>query len=223
MRKIFLCLFSLILLSGCSPKELKDTYEKMQKDESTMTNYNADLRIYGTFDDVRVNEIIKITKYNNDYEIFIKEISNDHEKDEENESDLINRESKATLYIKDNKTYVIGDSGKYKESSDSYYNNPDLYLLGLNNIKKVKYEREETIGINTYKVHEVVFDKKIVNKILEDMPFEYKTQEDCDGNIYIDSNGFVYRIIYLLDKLTININYYGINGVREIDFPNELK
>lgn len=255
MKKSILVLFMCVLLVGCTPKALKESYSKMKIGSEGINGYNIDLRIYGTVNDERINEIVKITNYNNsEYKIVIvdtdENIPEDIEKndtdetaeetkeDETNEGmnlenidapglgrdrDILNRESETAIYIKNEKTYVIDETGKYNETEESNYNNINIYLNSINEISKLIKESKEKIGDNTYDVYEVMFNKDIVNEILKDIPVKYVTKSDVEGVIYTDKNGYVYRIIYKVDDLTINANFYSINTVREISFPLEIK
>jgi nitrogen regulatory protein PII len=198
----------------------------MQKEDNNITNYNIDLRIYGTVNNKAINEIVKITKYNNDYKVVIINMANDKHVDggePEEPVGSIKDQLDSTIYIKNDKAYAIDNSGKYVETTNSYYDDPDVYMIGLNNAKKVNLETEETIGEKVYKVYEVVFSKDILNRVLEEAPADFKTEKDGTGKIYIDDKGYVYRIIYNIDKLTVNANYYGVNTIRALDFPEEIK
>ena len=47
-----------------------------------------------------------------------------------------------------------------------------------------------------------------------------KITDEVTGILYIDAAGYVYRITYTIDKITVNASYFGIASAREIILPN---
>lgn len=208
--KILMVVLILITISACGGIKTTKQYEKMEIKEDGVTGYNLDLRIYGLVNNESVNKILRIRNYmNKSYEIMIPSIKEDEEE--------------KIIYVIDNKTYIENEEGKYVVTDEKIkYTNPAIYLEGLNYIKKDAKPKEEKVGEITYDVYEVMVDKKTISNILKDTDIKnIKIDKDINAKIYLNKEGYVYRIIYYLDGLTINANYFGINTVGEIELPVE--
>jgi hypothetical protein len=206
----------LLFIAGCGNKALKENYDNMEIGKDNINGYKLDLRIYGKNGNNTVNEIIRVTDYN-DKEYEITKVSTSIK-------DIESGNNEETIYIKDGKTYVEDKNGKYIEGKNDTYNNPSLYLEGLKNIKSREEPIKKKIGENSYTKYNVVFKNSIVKEIVEDTVLKgMNIKEDVNGEVYIDKEGYVYRIIYKLDGVTINANYYGMNTVRPINIPSNIK
>lgn len=213
LKKI-LVLGSILLLVGCTTKVINKAYEKMEVGTKGINGYILDLRIYGTNEGTKVSEIIKITNYNNKEYKIVKTLV----------GATVAETTEETSYIKDNKNYIKDANGIVVETTKEIeYSDPSIYLEGLKNIKKNGKAKTETIGENKYTYYEVTFKKDIVNKILDKTSLkEMNVTSNVEGTVYIDSKGYVYRIIYKLDSITINANYYSIDTVRSINMTSDI-
>ncbi|MDD2435748.1 MAG: hypothetical protein PHO63_05830 [Bacilli bacterium] len=199
MKKLLMVCSLFVLLVGCGNKELDQAYEKMQIDSKEMNGYSLDLRIYGTLDNLNINEIVKIDNHQNkDFEI-----------------KYFNQTGEETIYIKDNKVYTLKDGIYIETNQPVKYDNPNIYLEGLKDIKK----SEKSIKKDGYDVYEVTVSKDTVAKIIEDAELNIKVTKDVKAEISLDDEGYVYRIIYNIDDIVINACYYGINNSKEIRVP----
>ena len=213
-KKISLCALPLLLI-GCGNK-LDANYDKMKVSKDNISGYILDLRIYGTSDSKSVNEIVRITDYNDTEYKIVKTLAPTIK----DGNYVINEE---TTYIKDGKVYALGTDGTYAVSKTAAYKDPSIYLEGMKNTTSLDKGTKTKIGSDTYTTYKAVFKKAIVNEILKDTSLNTTVSKDISGTITIDSKGYVYRIIYSIDKLTINANYYGYDTVSAINFPTGVK
>lgn len=218
--KLFIGLMLVVLMTGCGTKGLEKYYDNMEIGSKGIKGYVLELRIYGNKDNDRINEIVRITNYNNvDFKIVKRNVSqtniNPFEEDDIEE----------TTYIKNDKVYKANESGTYVETKDDInYKKPSIYLEGLNNIVSIDKGESVTIGEKKYTLYKTTFSKTIMNDIVADNILkETKITKDVEGEVYIDSEGYVYRIIYKLDNVTINANYFNINKINSIVFPSEIE
>ncbi len=210
--KIILIVAVIILLTGCSNKSLIKVYDNMKASED-MNGYSIDLRIYGKVEGTSYNTIIKISNYK-DEKFLVTEINS-------NTSKAPNKtnETENLTYIIDGKIYRKVDE-EYKEVEEYNYTNPLIYLEGLNNIKKIIDNKEEKVGETTYDVYTVNIKKSFLNTILKEVGIEDDIKNDCAATIYVNNDEYLYRIIYKIKELTINVNYYKINKSLDITLPN---
>lgn len=218
MKKIVLIIVFCLMIGGCTNKGLKDAYENMQIGED-LKGYAMDLRIYGKAGNERVNEIIKIYNYNNtDYKI-TKQTPDRFSGGQIVEGGINIGGGEETTYIKDGKVYISDEEGNYVETIETVsYSNPQIFLEGIKNVTP-KEVSEEKIGEKTYKVYKFDISKNMADKIIEQTGIDNIAGEKAKSEAYIDAEGFVYRIIYSIDDLTININYFSINNVQPINIP----
>ncbi len=217
-KNIKLILFILVILTvtGCTSNIFIQAYKKMQASEKGINGYVLDLRIYGTINNSKVSEIVKITNYmNKDYKILKTIIESDN-----SGSKPIRKED--VKYIFSNTVYKLDDTNKYVVTTeDIKYSQPDLYMVGIKNAKIVGKKVIKTIGDKKFDVYNVTFDKKDVEKLAINTAISALTiPKTVKGEIYIDSSNYLYRITYLIDTVTINASYFGINNVSKINLPN---
>jgi hypothetical protein len=226
--KILSCITLIVLLAGCGNKALNQSYDKMQITKNKIIGYNLDLRIYGIYNKKKVNENIRITNYKNTlYHIeIIKPKQQPLNNDNKNKLDFLNlNDSNEHIYIKNKTIYKVDENGNLYKTTDKNitYSNPAIYLEGIKNIASNSKEEKVKIGTNNYTHYIVKFKKNIINEILDDTALKDITvKENVDGEIYLDNNNFVYRIIYKFDNITINANYYSINTVKPIAILSSL-
>lgn len=201
----------MLIVTACSSKDFKLAYDNMQIGENGITGYVLDLRIRGTYENESINKTINTSNYNNsDYEIKISENTRTNRK-----------ESEQVLYIKDGKSYQEDEKGIYVEIEEQIkYSDPSMYLEGLNNVKKSSKAKEQKIGDKNYRVYEVQFKKEFTEELLEKMELEkIKITEKVRGKIYLNEDNRVYRMIYEIGELNINVYYYGFNTAKEVVIP----
>lgn len=210
MKKILLVCI-LFLMVGCgNNNKLKENVEKMEISTKGINGYAVDLRIYGSTNNTRVNESLRIfNSGNKDYKI------------EKNIFDIDNFIQEIT-YIRDGEIYTKGKEDKYVlTTSKTYYSKPHLYLEGVNNLKTVdkgsKVENQPDLT-----EYQVEFQDEVIEEILKDIEISIPIEKNVKGKVQINKDGYVYRVIYEFETVTINALFYQINNVPSIDFPAEI-
>lgn len=210
LKKILLVMI-LFLMVGCgSNAKLKENVEKMEISSEGINGYAVDLRIYGSTNNTRVNESLRIfNSGNKDYKI------------EKNIFDIDNFIQEIT-YIRDGEIYTKGKEDKYiLSTSRVYYSKPHLYLEGVNNLKTVdkgsKVENQPNLT-----EYQVEFQDEVIEEILKDIEIVIPIEKNVKGKVQINKEGYVYRVIYQFETITVNALFYQINNVPSIDFPAEI-
>lgn len=86
MKRILIWLLMVLTLAGCTPKELTGSYDKMQVSDKGIKGYYLDLRIYGSFSNKSINEIIRIENYNSkEYKVTIRNVTNTSDINKQNQ------------------------------------------------------------------------------------------------------------------------------------------
>ncbi|HOZ54351.1 MAG TPA: hypothetical protein PKY25_03395 [Bacilli bacterium] len=224
MKKIYILVIFLLLLSGCSKSDLKKYYENMSIKFNKIQGYKLDLRIVGNTDKIIVNKTIKISNFRNtDYEISTANIIKNMFDAFKNGKTALN-DNYDKIYIINNKVYEEDENLKLVKSSKKLssikYRNPNTYLEGLINVKKVKKIIDLTILKEKYKVYDVIVNKKYISKIVTDTGIKFEGKKDCSAKIYIDKYKRVNKIIYTIEGITITATYYDINIATEIAISN---
>lgn len=210
LKKILLVMI-LFLMVGCgSNAKLKENVEKMEISSEGINGYAVDLRIYGSTNNTRVNESLRIfNSGNKDYKI------------EKNIFDIDNF-IQEIIYIRDGEIYTKGKEDKYiLSTSRVYYSKPHLYLEGVNNLKTVdkgsKVENQPNLT-----EYQVEFQDEVIEEILKDIEIVIPIEKNVKGKVQINKEGYVYRVIYQFETITVNALFYQINNVSSIDFPEEI-
>ncbi|MDD2203584.1 MAG: hypothetical protein PHT75_04660 [Bacilli bacterium] len=245
MKKVLFLVGLVLIAGGCSNNQFEDSYNKMQVSDDNINGYTLDLRIFGSVGDERINQVVKINSYNNkDYKItkgntdaslnenmelnpdpYLDEsmrMNPDININENRELDELNREQQGDIiYVIGGKTFVLDKDNKYTETDKPVkYNNPAIYLNGLKDVTETSEPVEKIIEDKTYNLYNVTFTKTVIEPIIKDTGIEnIRLENDVKGEIYLNADGYVYRIIYYIDDLTINANYYGINTASQITLP----
>ncbi len=225
MKKYFIgCLLAVLLLTGCASSEMTKSYDKMQVGKE-IDSYQLDLRIYGVYNNKSISEIVRVDNYKGtqfkvDY-ISLNDQKNTTPTTEENGIMKDN-----ALYIIDKVMYRQNTSGKYAKTTEkSLYTDPTLYLNGLKSVKTNKYDRDETIVDKVYKVYKISVSTNTMKSILDNSAIsDVKLTKDVTGEVWIDANGYVYKLIYNVNTgmedsskaLTVNASYFRVNNVSEI-------
>jgi hypothetical protein len=213
MNKFKTILMAIIILSvvGCTNKidNLNKTYENMIVGKTGINGYTLNLRMQGTLNENKVNENVIVRNYNNeDYEIT-------------KTGNLPNEES--VNYIIDGIKYTKDNSGEYIETSNTInYANPSAYIEGLKHVKKVNKTTEEKIGDKTYTLYNVEVDESILKGISNDCGLSFSSNADIKTDIWIDSDSYVYKIIYYIGDVKINANYYAIDNSKTIRIRRDI-
>lgn len=200
-KKIIVILL-LIILTGCGKSELDVLYDKMHVGKDGVNGYSIDLRIYGKVSNEFINKIISVSNYN----------------DQDFKVTVINENM--VIYVIDGETYQKEADKYIKVTEKQKYDNPLIYLEGLKNVVTIQDETEEIISENKYKVYNLKVKNILAKSILEEIGIEMKNlNEDIEVKVYVNEKGYLYRIIYYINSLTVNVNYFGINNSAEIVIP----
>lgn len=197
MKKLIILLLSIIILMGCTDKELKEKYNDTK---NSIESYQLDLRIYGSFDNKKVNKIYKIDNYKNQkYKI-----------------DTIN----VIYYFVDGRLFEeqIDENSKYKESSENIFYDTDLILQGLNNITSKK-EVENDIDGKELKVYEIKLKDEYIEELLNKLGYTNNFKE-VSGKVYLENEN-IFKICYKIDNLNIDGAFFRINSIK--DFNIDVK
>lgn len=223
MKKIVLVCI-ILLAVGCNNKKMEEEYNNIKEAKDNIDSYKLDLRVYGISNNKKVNEIVKVINYAFDYEINITASNNVTDGFGIPITSPFSITNDDIIYINNGKVYVKDDSNKYSISKDKLkYTDPSVYLNGLDNIKKIKDIKEERIGNKIYKQYDVLINSNVSNDIVKDIgQNELISEEEMSASVYLDDKNALYQIIYYIDSITINANYYSINQVDSITFPFEL-
>lgn len=200
-----------VLVSGCSNKELQKYYKNMQFDK--IDSYTLDLRIYGTYKNAKINEIVRISNYK-DEQLRInstpdmEKIYGEEKRNERQERLLVLDNNKLYKFDEEKKEYVeTGNILVYKET--------DTYLESIKELKKVKKTENKTIGNTEYEVFEVTFKDENIKNLISKTNVSELEVKDVTGFVYINNNN-VHKIEIKFETLTISASYFGINGTTKI-------
>ena len=200
-----------------SRSELSKFADKTSVEESN--GYKLDLRIWGTYDKKRVNKIIVVSNYKNeDKTITVSNlissnplVSNDNKEPAER-----------TYLVKGNKKYEVV-SEKLTDVKEVPYEDTEIYLEGINSMKDIKEAGIETISTNTYKVYKGTVSKSVINKIAKATDIEMTFSKDCDVEVWLTKDNYVYKVYYRVEDMTIYASYFGIGKTGKINLDNYKK
>jgi len=218
MKKILLTFILVLGLVGCRDKALDKNYDKMRIAKDGLDSYQVDIRIYGEYNNNRVSEYLKVSNYKNEQIII-----------HDSKSSLL---GKSYIIYDNGKTYNVSSNNKITVVADNKYADTAIYLEGFKNFKKVKKEKDEIIGDKKYLVYSTTVKKQVFESILKGTVIEkIELEENVPTKVWIDKDGYVYRIIYYLDEaiedygspLEISVRYYGYNTVEKKNFDPNAK
>ena len=182
--------------------KLKNNAEKTEIGETT--GYRLDLRIFGSFNDIKINEIVMVNNYkNSDKQVNFTKVS---------EGKAVTRE----FLVKEGKYYEVKE-GKLSSIENIFYEDTDIFLKGVKNISDVKFRSADKIGETSYDVYDGVVDSDIVNEMLEHTDLGFKVDSDASCEVWLTSDGYVYKAYYRIDDLTIYPSYFGYNSINAIN------
>ena len=196
----------------------------VNKTVSTKSNgYRLDLRIYGEYNSKKINNIITVSNYKDeDKTITVSNLVNNIDigsllKDNEKE-----KEQTETYIVKGKKYYRLKDE-KLEDTESVPYLNSDIYLNGLNSLKDVKQTGEEKIAENTYKVYKGKVSKKVINQIASTTEDKFEFDKDCDVEVWLSKEDYVYKVYYRVDKMTFYASYFAIGKTGKINLDEYKK
>ncbi len=213
-KKLLLICGLVLFVSGCSNAIFNNAYNKITNKKGS---YNLSIRIIGVNDKTNINETIFIQSYRNSKYLISRTIVNAS-------TDNTNRRlpsSQKTIYVIDGITYTQNATGQYVKTTESvFYNDPSLYLIGFKNAKANAGKILEKIGEVTYDVYNLTFVKKDIENILNNNALtDVKLTKEVTGKVYIDKEGYIFRLIYNIENITINANYSAYNMAKDITLP----
>lgn len=149
-----------------------------------ITGYKVDYRLYGTYKEKSINDIVRMQ----------------------------NTEGKVT--VEDEILPEEEIDKNQKKINKSLYEKPEIYLKGIEKAKE-KNKGEEKLGEITYTTYDITVPKKIVKEMIKYTEVkDLEVKEDINGKVYLDKDGYVYKVIYELDianKLYLNVSYFGLD------------
>lgn len=232
MKKILLGIIGVLILTGCTNKEMVSYYENT-KAGGKIDSYQLDLRIYGTYGDKTFNEIVRVDNYkgtqfkvdNIGKNIVVPNMEEKEPNSEETEDDMLPIFRDNSSYRIDNKNYELKDNS-YVEVETLMYTNPDSYLEVVSKAKKVEELKEDKIGEETYKTYTFKVNKSDMESILKDGALkDLKLKSDVSAKVWIDKDNRVYKVIYYLiegkDKVEINASFFRFNIIK--DMKNNIR
>lgn len=227
MKKILLGIIGVLLLSGCTSKEMVTYYENT-KAGGAIDSYQLDLRIYGSYDGKTYNEIVRVDNYKGTQfkvDNILKNNLIPEQQPTEEKEEVLPRMVENASYRIDNKNYELKDN-KYVEVESLMYTDPNTYLETISKAKKVEELKEDKIGDNTYKTYSFKVNKNDMESILKDGTLkDLKLKSDVSAKVWIDKDNRVYRVIYYLvegkDRVEINASIFRINIIS--DMSNMVK
>lgn len=216
MKKIIVFLIAIMFLSGCGENKkennMKIEYQSMKIGDK-VESYQLDLRIYGDYNNNTINEIYKIDNYKNEEYTVL--------------------EGNSVYYVVNGMTYkgvdIVYAEGtenfeefipmQPQKTNENVFKDTDLILQGLINIE-AKEKIENDLSILDLTVYSVKLKDNYVKKLLKILGYG-ENYKECNGKIYL-KDGKVYKIVYIVDGLTINGTFFRVNAIRKlnIDFSN---
>ena len=233
MKKLLLAFVGVLILSGCTNKEMVTYYENT-KAGGAIDSYQLDLRIYGTFNEKSYSETVKIDNYKGtqfkiDYvsknlPIITEEL--EIEETEENIEETVEDIMPDRLF-EDNASYVIDgkkyskEEGVFKEVSSLTFSNPDVYLETITKGNNFEFLFDEKIGEETYKVYTFKVSKKDMQPILDDGVLKnVELKEDAAVKLWIDKDDRIFRVAYFMkdgdNRLEVNASIFRINIINDM-------
>lgn len=229
-KKFFMVLCAALILTGCASKDLKNTYNKMSvgDGEDQINGYSLSIRLFGLYNDEKVNQSIRVQNYlGKDFKV----VDTSNAEITYYQIDGVSYKSVVEETTDDTTTEIQSDYSiskeltTYEETEDDVpFMDTDLYLTSLKSASKIGDATEEKIGDLTYTTYEYTVAKKtmlkiLVGTVLEDIEFS----ENVPAKVWIDSDGYVYKIEYNLatgiesnSTLSLNLYYNAINKSNEI-------
>lgn len=228
VNKFLMVLCAVLVLTGCTPKALKNAYSKMEvgTSKSQINGYTASIRLFGLYKDKKINQSIRVQNYQNkDYKVV--DSSSDVEKtyyiiDGVNYKSVV--KTSTTSSSKDTTTSIFGSSNSSvtyeKTTSKVPFTNTNLYLTSLKSAKNTGDAKSETIGDLKYTTYEYTVSKKVMSTILADTTLKkIEFTADIPAKVWIDKDGYVYKVEYDLatgiksdSTLSLNVYYNSVNN-----------
>ena len=181
----------LLLVKGCSnkltieQKKLKEASIKTSIGSEGLDSYRAKISIRGKgSSDINKNYIVYNYK---------------------------NKEFNISIFDGKENTSVSIKKGEKNKQLKYDYTDTNLFLKGLEKGNDIK-TRKEKIGEEEYTIYEFNIEKSVINDMLK--PFNISNKSDGTGNVYIDSKGNIYLVIYDTDDINISASYTRLNDIK---------
>lgn len=223
MKKIIIVSVCIVLITLTTlflvlkDNKLENAYNKMQIGDK-LTGYSFDLRIISSNKTKPFLYIVNVANYKNKvYKVNLPDLKS-------LKINLLNSNKKPNyIYIKNNIVYRKNSSGIYEKTDDKVlYFNSNIYLNGLKNITKTNKKEKVKFFKKNYTLYKVDFNKEYGDTLAKYLEIDdiYNKNSALTGDIYIDEKGYVYKIIYRVEKIIIMTTYYNFNKIGKIDIPN---
>lgn len=211
MKKIIYLIVTIMLLTGCSKISLQTYYDDMQINK--IDSYELSLRIYGKVNNEDINEAYTIDNYkNSEYKITIKDniyyiLNNKTYKENITKIDTINPFDFENIFNINNR-----ETKEYEEVTEELFTNTNLLLEGLVNSKSIKETEHKS---DDYKIYELKLTSEFTDKLLSELNHNFKYKKST-ATVYIYNNQ-VYKIVYVVDDLTISSVFTSVNKIEPLD------
>ena len=190
---------------------------------STSSGYRLDLRIYGTYNNKRINKIVSASNYKNqDKTITVSNLTNGKIFESVLKGDNSTAEDVDSYVIKGNKYYKV-ENGELKDVKDVAYKNPDIYLDGIKKMKNIKQESNQTIADTVYKVYSGTVSKSVINDIASNADEKFEFDKDCNVEVWLTQDDYVYKVYYKVDQMTFYASYFAIGKTGKINLDEYKK
>lgn len=208
-KKIIFIIIGIIIVTGLiitiiflnNNKNKKYSFDEAYSNSELKEDNNSyvlDLRIYGTYQKVGFNKIIRIDNYNNEKYLITK----------------IDSETEKKYKIDDSKNYEYIED-EYKEIDKiSSYTNPEIYKMVLKDATNKKDIKRK----DDYQRYEFKISKEKMQEVLADTDLIMNVNKDAKGEIWIDKNGQIVKVYYYIDQLTIFASYLSYNKLQQDSF-----
>ena len=195
-----------------------------KKTSSTVSNgYRLDLRIFGEYNNKRVNKIITVSNYKNeDKTITVSDLVSSKDIDSLIKDKTETKDEGETYIVKGNKYYKLVNE-KLEDATNVPYQDSDIYLDGIKKMKDVKKSGDEKIGETTYKVYKGKVSKSVINKIAASTEDKFEFDKDCDVEVWLTQDDLVYKVYYRVDKMTLYASYFAVGKTGKINLDEYKK
>ncbi len=203
---IFVLGFVLLFCAACGRSKLSSYVDNTKIGKNT-SSYRLDLRIYGTYKEKSIRRTVMVDNYmNTDKRVTTMDIVG------------LKFEEK-TYILKDKKYYEVVDN-KLKEVKSIKYEETDIYLKGVDNIKNLSSPKTEKLGDVEYTVYTGKIDKKVFNKMLEATDLDIKVSEGGTAEVWLTKDKKLFKSYYKVGDLTIYPSFLMYNKINAIDLES---
>lgn len=218
------CLTMTFALTGCgTTKELKNAYNKMKvgSKDNQVNGYTLNIRLFGIYNEKKVNETIRVSNYMNDnFKVAMDDYTYyliDGKKYKTTSDDKMSLSTQFSSSMK--------NESEYSEIEDEIpFVNTDRYLVPLKSVKADDEPLKETIGETEYSTYTYSVKKSKAQKLLADTSLaNEKLKGNVPAKVWISSDGYVYKIEYDIsagykstNSLILTLYYSGVDNASDI-------